>query len=164
MNIWAYKSFIAYQLKRKGIPVDDVDDIIQDVMEQCIKTGHDDVEDAREGSFIMLQIRSVLSEKARKFKSMKRTLNCLTYANVGTASPYSASNRILSVESDLREDQQPLMESGQFNYAYLLELVPKLSERVQWALMCGTKEAAIKYGVSRQMIEKDFKKFRLGVA
>ena len=147
MNIWAYKSFIAYQLKRKGIPVDDVDDIIQDVMEQCIKTGHDDVEDAWESSFIMLQIRSVLSEKARKFKANKRQLG-----------------KVLSVESDLHEDQQPSVTNSQFNYAYLLELVPKLSERVQWALMCGTKEAAIKYGVSRQMIEKDFKKFRLGVA
>ena len=46
----------------------------------------------------------------------------------------------------------------------VISTVNKLSERVQWALMCGTKEAAIKYGVSRQMIEKDFKKFRLGVA
>jgi DNA-directed RNA polymerase specialized sigma24 family protein len=141
-NLYSYKNFICQQLKRKGIMEQDIEDVCHDVFVLAL-TNVAGYKEGEQFPYLMLQVRQVLSERARRYNTKGR------------------SEEVLIGDWEDEHVPQGSNASVNFNKVYLSEIIPKLSQRMYYALLHSVKEAAEEFGVTRQAIEKDFKKFRL---
>jgi len=141
-NLYSYRKFICKQIRLRFVPEQDVEDICHDVFVQALSNMAGYIE-GEEFPYLMLQVRQVMSERARKYKSKGRDEESI-----------AESWEDLRIEGESHQNYN-------FNVVYLSEILPKLTQRMYYALLHSTKEAAKEFGVTRQAIEKDFKKFRL---
>ena len=139
-ELYSYKKLLCGQILRRGIPSQDVDDVAHDVFESALRNIKH-LNKGEEVPFLLLNLRSVLSEAKRKWRTKKRE---------GMQRCYEYDNGMFEQSVDCEE----------LNRRYIQELLPRMSQRMHRAILDGAKQAGIEFGVSRQAIQKEFSAFK----